>query len=247
MPKTSTFKALQNMMKPYEGPQHTVVGFSLRDSVSELRHTGVKPAHGPVGDWIFEIGSITKVRSAILLCVLIEEGVVNPKAPLSEMSRDLSAVPEWITAESLTTHTSGLPNFYLPNWKVVFSQLQQNPYASFSRSDLLLWLQNWSGKDPGPKRRFAYSNLGVGLLGEAMAIKTGISFPDLLAQKVTGPLGLADTTARLEAEQHDRFVHPKTPRERTLYLGHLTLWPALAVCALLLMICRAFPQRFFRH
>lgn len=212
VPETSTREALRNMMKPYEGPNHAVVGFSLRDCASEVLQTATTPANAPAGDWIFEIGSITKVFTAILLCVLIEEGIVDPKAPLSEMSPDLCAVPNWITPESLTTHTSGLPNFYLPLWRVLFSTLQRDPYASFSRSDLLSWLQNWAGKDPGTKRRHAYSNLGVGLLGEAMAMKTGVSFPDLLAQKVTGPLGLGDTTARLSAEQTGRFMQPRNTK-----------------------------------
>lgn len=207
-PGTSTSEALRNMMKPYEEPNHTVVGFSLRDGASEVLHTATTPAHEPAGDWIFEIGSITKVFTAILLYVLVEEDDLDPQAPLSEMSPDLSTVPMWITPESLTTHTSGLPNFFLPLWRVPFSPLQKDPYASFSRSDLLSWLQNWSGKDPGTKRRHAYSNLGVGLLGEAMAMKTGVSFPDLLARKVTGPLGLGDTTARLSAEQTSRFIQP---------------------------------------
>lgn len=210
VPETSTRDALQNMMKPYHGPNHTVVGFSLRDGAGEVVNAGTKPAKAPAGDWIFEIGSITKLFTAILLCVLIEEGEVDPQAPLSEMSPDLSTVPKWITPESLTTHTSGLPNFYLPLWKVLFSPLQQDPYANFSRSDLLSWFQNWSGKDPGTKRRHAYSNLGVGLLGEAMAMKTGMSFPDLLARKVTGPLGLGDTTARLSAEQISRLMQPRS-------------------------------------
>lgn len=212
VPETSTREALRNMMKPYQGPNHTVVGFSLQDGASEVVHTGTTSANEPAGDWIFEIGSITKVFTASLLCVLIEEGKVDPTAPLSEMSPELSAVPNWITPESLTTHSSGLPNFYLPIWKVLFSPLQQDPYASFSRSDLLSWFQNWSGKDPGTKRRHAYSNLGVGLLGEAMAMKTGMSFSDLLARKVTGPLGLSDTTAKLSAEQISRFMQPRSTK-----------------------------------
>lgn len=210
--ETSSRKALLNMMKPYEGPSHSVVGFSLCDGMGDVIHTGATPANGPAADWIFEIGSITKVFTAILLCILIEEGEVDPKAPLSELSPDLSAVPKWITPESLTTHTSGLPNFHLPLWRVLFSPLQSDPYANFSRADLQSWLQNWSGKDPGTKRRYAYSNLGVGLLGEAMAIKTGMSFSDLLAQKVTGPLGLTNTTSRLTAAQTSGFVQPRNTK-----------------------------------
>ena len=43
-------------------------------------------------------------------------------------------------------------------------------------------------------------------------MKTGVSFPDLLARKVTGPLGLGDTTARLSAEQTSRFMQPRNTK-----------------------------------
>jgi CubicO group peptidase (beta-lactamase class C family) len=44
-----------------------------------------------------EIGSITKVFTAILLCVFVEEGKIDPRAPLSDMSDTFNDVPHRIT------------------------------------------------------------------------------------------------------------------------------------------------------
>ncbi len=59
--------------------------------------------------------------------------------------------------------------------------------------------------------RHAYSNFGVGLLGEAMAILEGQPFAALLTEKVTGPMELQDTTQHLNDSQKNRFAQPKTP------------------------------------
>ena len=48
-----------------------------------------------------------------------------------------------------------------------------------------------------PKPPFEYSNLGYGLLGHALANRSGITYPELLRQEITGPLGLEDTVIAL--------------------------------------------------
>jgi len=205
---------LRTMMRAYEGPQHTVVAFSLQHGETEFIDTG---ATGPTGtqiseisldEMIFEIGSITKVFTAILLCVLTEEGKIDPNAPLCEMSDELAHIPSWITPESLTTHTSALPRLHVPLWKTLTMPRPEDPYAEFSRTDLLAWFSNWPGKPPSSKRRHAYSNFGVGLLGEAMAMCEGKPFVDLLTEKVIAPLGLKDTVDRLDQGQQRRFAQP---------------------------------------
>jgi len=196
------------MMIPYSGPQHTSVAFSLNGSECHVIATGAKQTEAPAENLIFEIGSITKVFTAILLCVLFEEGKIDPFAPLADLSDDLSAVPRWITPISLTSHTSGLPRLHVPIWKALIKPLPDDPYAAFSRHDLLAWLQNWSANAPR-KSRHVYSNLGVGLLGEAMAMKEGKAFPDLLADKVIRPLGLKETGGCLNQDQQRRFVQPR--------------------------------------
>jgi CubicO group peptidase (beta-lactamase class C family) len=106
-------KLIRYMMRPYESPHHSVVAFWLQDGEVTYFQSDTQISEAPHEDRIFEIASITKVFTAILLCRLIEEGKIDPKAPLREMSDVLTDVPDWITPERLTAHTSGLPNYYM--------------------------------------------------------------------------------------------------------------------------------------
>lgn len=200
---------IRRMMKPYGGSQHTVVAFSLRNGTCQCVGSGPNQTDARWEDLIFEIGSITKVFTAILLWVLVHEGKIDPHAPVSEVSDRLSDVPDWITPERLISHTSGLPNIYVPLWKALLRQRPEGPYAGFSRADLLGWFQNWRGKDPGLDLRHGYSNLGVGLLGDAMAMRENKPFSALLAEKVIRPLGMLDTSGDLREDQRTRFMQPR--------------------------------------
>lgn len=206
---------LRSMMRTYEGANHSVVAFVLRNGATEFICSGTSKTDIPCQDIIFEIGSITKVFTAILLSVLIGEGKVDPRAPLREMSEDLAEVPAHLTPERLISHTSGLPNIYMPIWRAAITPMLTGPYADFTRVDLLRWLRNWNGR-PDRVPRHAYSNLGVGLLGEAMAMQAGRSFVDLLCEKVIVPLGLTDTTNRLDRDQQQRFAQPRNTKGRAV-------------------------------
>jgi len=95
---------------------------------------------------IFEIGSITKVFTSILLAVLIEEALIDPNRPINEVSPSLKDVPSGITFKSLATHTSGLPRIHVPIWKAAVSALPEDPYADFTQDDLIAWLRDWKGR-----------------------------------------------------------------------------------------------------
>lgn len=204
---------LRSMMRTYESAHHSVVAFGLRGGVAGFIHSGVPTTDTQPEDVIFEIGSITKVFTAILLCLLVEEGKIDPRAPLAELSDDLADVPGHLTPERLISHTSGLPNIYMPIWRAAITPMPQGPYANFSRDDLLRWLNKWKSR-PNFAPGHAYSNLGVGLLGEAMSMREGQSFVGLLTEKVIAALGLTDTTDRLDEDQQRRFARPKDMKGR---------------------------------
>lgn len=202
---------LRVMMKPYQGSDHSVVGVLLERGEASIIAEGTQYTAVPVGKRIFEIGSITKVFTAVLLYQLVEDGRVDPCRPLNELSDALVDVPRWITPERLISHTSGLPNLYIPLWKALLSPHLEGPYADFSQSDLIDWFRQRNSKFREPKFHHAYSNLGVGLLGEALAMHEQTPFSELLAMKVIRPLGLTDTTQRLDDSQRARFAPPKSP------------------------------------
>ena len=94
----------------------------------------------------------------------------------------------------------------MPVWKVLVKPLPKDPYADFTREDLLSWFRDWTGKAPAQRPKHDYSNLGMGLLGEAMAIQEGRPYLDLLTEKIIAPLGLQDTVQQLREDQKARFA-----------------------------------------
>jgi CubicO group peptidase (beta-lactamase class C family) len=178
---------------------------------AQYRGYGVLDAARPTppdANTLFEIGSITKVFTSILLAKMILDGRVDLDAPIGSLLAELSSAPAWITLRSLATHTSGLPRVPIPFHKLLFLSLD-NPYASFGATELTTWMDGYRPKGP-PKsgRGPSYSNLGVGLLGYALAKVAGSTYDAVLKAEVLDPLGLSDTGIVLSADQQARLATP---------------------------------------
>jgi serine-type D-Ala-D-Ala carboxypeptidase/endopeptidase len=106
-----------------------------------------------------------------------------------------------ITLIDIATQHSGLPrmpdNFHPAD--------PSNPYADYAAANLYAFLAKQTVAKPA-NPGFLYSNLGFGLLGQALAVRSGLSYPELLKQQVTSPLGLKDTIVSLTPEQQARFI-----------------------------------------
>ena len=157
------------------------------------------------GDTIFEIGSITKVFTSLLLADAVERGEVALTDPISNFLPGDLKTPELngrsITLVDLATHTSGLPQvFGNPN-----TEDADNPYIGYSVDQLYQLLSTFQlRRDIGS--RFEYSNLGSGLLGHVLSQRSGTNYEALLQQRVTGPLGLRDTQITVSAEMSTRLA-----------------------------------------
>lgn len=153
---------------------------------------------------LFEIGSITKVFTALSLVRLQEQGKLKLSDKLQSLLPDV-LVPKGsnreITLEDLASQVSGLPR--LPdNLKPADIN---NPYADYSQGQLWSFLTAY--KLPRPVgSEYEYSNLGVGLLGDALSYKTGQSYEKLVQSLVIQPLKLKDTGINLSPEQFKRFA-----------------------------------------
>lgn len=155
-------------------------------------------------DSIFEIASISKTFTGLLLAQMVVEGKVRLDEPVRELlPSGTVSKPQGseITLLDLATHHSGLPG--MPD---NFSPADtHNPYADYHAANLYAYLaKRGVGKRGHPG--FTYSNLGVGLLGQALANRTGTTYPKLLQQEIAGPLEMNDTTVVLSREQRERFI-----------------------------------------
>jgi serine-type D-Ala-D-Ala carboxypeptidase/endopeptidase len=157
------------------------------------------------GATLFEIGSVTKVFTGILLAEMAERGELRLDQPVSTLLPSDVTVPmragRQITLIDLATHLSGLPR--MPS--NFGGTGHANPYAAYTAERLYAFLNGHElDRDPGAK--FEYSNLGVGLLGHALSTSSGAGYEDLLAQRVLEPLGLRSTRITLDEALEARLA-----------------------------------------
>ncbi len=155
-------------------------------------------------DSLFEIGSISKTFTGLILARMAAEGKVRFDEPVRELlPPGTVAKPEGpeITLLDLATHHSGLPRMPA-NFRPAD---RTNPYADYGPRQLYAFLRS-HGVARSADTGFQYSNLGLGLLGQALAVRAGTTYPDLLREEVTGPLAMNDTVVKLSAEQQSRFL-----------------------------------------
>jgi CubicO group peptidase (beta-lactamase class C family) len=155
----------------------------------------------PTPQTSFELGSVTKTMTGMLLADAVRRGEMQLDAPVSEYLRELAGTPAGTaTLEQLATHHSGLPSLPsdLPTSSVLALWGNANPYA-MSVEQLLQLTQDTPLGTPGS---FAYSNLGMSLLGHAEARAAGAAdWPALARQRLLVPLGMTNTTFVTAANQ----------------------------------------------
>jgi serine-type D-Ala-D-Ala carboxypeptidase/endopeptidase len=147
-------------------------------------------------DSVFEIGSITKVFTAILLADMVDRGEVHYDDPVSLYLPSSVRVPERngrkITLVDLSTQSSGLPR--MPG--NMRPRDPANPYADYTSEQLFEFLNRYElTRDIGAQ--YEYSNLGVALLGQALARKAGKSYEALVQERIVKPLRMEHTGVTL--------------------------------------------------
>jgi D-alanyl-D-alanine-carboxypeptidase/D-alanyl-D-alanine-endopeptidase len=168
----------------------------------------------PDGNTIYEIGSITKTFTAILLADMVIKGQVHLDDPISKFLPKSVKSPvrngKEITLLDLTTQTSGLPR--MPdNFN---PKTPENPYVDYTVEQMYAFLSNYTlTRDIGS--RYEYSNYGVGLLGHILSLIAGTDYETLLKQRICEPLKMNSTfitlTSKLKnnlATGHNEFGMP---------------------------------------
>lgn len=174
-----------------------VLGVMEADGTSRIVSYGSPgPDAEPLGpSTVFEIGSITKVFTATVLATMAARDEVSLDAPVGQYLPPDLAPPERngvaITLANLSEQNSGLPQLpanFAPRDAA-------NPWVDYSVDDLSRYFSALTlARTPG--ERFEYTNLGVGLLGMALSRRAGMSYEELVAERILRPLGMASTGIR---------------------------------------------------
>lgn len=150
------------------------------------------------GRTVFEIGSITKAFTGILLADMVARGEVSLSDPVSDYLPDGVTVPSRgreITLLDLAAHRSGLPR--LPG--NMSPADTANPYADYTVGQMYEFLSGHElRRDVGSE--YEYSNLGAGLLGHVLTRAAGASYEDLVRERILEPLGMNMTGITLDGE-----------------------------------------------
>jgi CubicO group peptidase (beta-lactamase class C family) len=157
---------------------------------------------------LYEIGSVSKIFTSLLLAEAVVRGEVTLDMPIADLLPGEVALPDGagarITLRMLATHTSGLPRI-----PADLAAAGSNPYAGYGEREL--WASLRAVKlDFEPGTKASYSNFAVGLLGTLLARKAGLSYEQLLTRRITQPLGMTETVVSVTAMGKSHFAPPFT-------------------------------------
>ena len=180
-----------------------------------LRRSGQKPSPST----LFQIGSITKTFTGVLLAVFVERGIVQLDDPLQKYMPSGIQAPSYngrqIQLVDLATHTSGLPRN---------APMRQRQYELSLEAMYKLLNEAKLGSEPGQK--YLYSNWASALLAEALVRASNAKdYQALLEREVLAKLGMGETMLRPSADEEARVAQGYA-KDGYPAAWNMTTWPA---------------------
>lgn len=204
---------VDRVARPYIQQKHTV-GLSIaviqHDVIHRYNYGEVRRGSGKLPDpatTLFEIGSVTKTFTALLLAREVINGRMNLKDPISrylpDSIPDLQYQGKAITLQQLSNHTSGFPRLPANIFGSVVDRA--DPYFNYDENLLYSFLMTYQlTSEPGTN--FLYSNYAAGLLGSLIARKSQRTFENLILEEICRPLQMNDTKITLSKKDSARFA-----------------------------------------
>lgn len=154
---------------------------------------------------IYEIGSISKTFTGILLAQMALEGKLKTDDAAQNYLPMSVKLPmrdgKQITLGHLSDHTSGIsrmPNNFAPKDPA-------NPYADYTVEQMYAFLNSYTlTRDIGSA--YEYSNLAAGLLGHILSLKAGTSYEALMTNKIALPLGMKVTKITFDQQMKQNLA-----------------------------------------
>ncbi len=190
-------KSIQERLENGHSPS-IVVGIIDKDGPRYYAFGNKTIYGGPVNEHtIYEIGSISKTFTGILLAQMATDGKLKTDDPVQQYLPASVTLPERngrkITLGNLSDHTSALPR--LPG--NMNPADPANPYADYTIEQLYTFLKSCElTRDIGST--YEYSNLAQGLLGHVLALKAKQPYEALMIDRIAAPLGMKETKIALD-------------------------------------------------
>jgi CubicO group peptidase (beta-lactamase class C family) len=191
-------KEVEAVVRPYIQKSNTVglsIGILKDGQITTYNYGETVRGNNelPTPNTIFEIGSITKTFTSVLLAYYVNEGKVKLTDPIIKYLPDSVAknpALKQVTLQSLSNHTSGLAR--VPDNLDFNATDALNPYKNYNKQLLFSYLKTCK-LNSQPGERYDYSNLGVGLLGTILSHVSGKTFEQMVAELICKPLNMQST------------------------------------------------------
>jgi len=187
--------------------QSLFVGIIDENDVEYYYYGDMAKGENPIDEnTLFEIGSVTKVFTTMILADMVEKGEVNLNDPIEKFLPEDVSTPSkngrTITLFDLATHSSGLPRmpdgFPITDMDEQFQYDREEMYDSLSKVEL--------SREIGSQ--YEYSNFGFFLLGHILSLQAGQSYEELLQERVLDKFGMDSTCVKQCDDLRDRFANP---------------------------------------
>lgn len=161
----------------------------------------------PDENTLFELASAGKTFTALVLADMVRKGEIDLADPIEKFLPERVKTPKYegrnIQLVDLATQSSGLPSL-TENFKPT---KPLNPYADFTVEGMYEGLGMVKIESPIGKT-YAYSNLGFGLLGHILALKSEAKYEDVVIARICDPLGMDSTRMTLDDSLKSRIAMP---------------------------------------
>ena len=187
--------------------QALFVGIIDGDDVDYYYYGDTAKDENPIDEnTLFEIGSVTKVFTTLLLADMIEKGEISLDDPIDRfLPKDVTTPSKngkKITILDLATHTSGLPRF--PD---DFPILDSDAMYEYDQDEMYDYLSSVEiSREIGSQ--YEYSNMGVALLGHIISLHAGQSYEELVKERILDKFGMESTCIKQCDGLRDKFAKP---------------------------------------
>jgi CubicO group peptidase (beta-lactamase class C family) len=162
-----------------------------RVSIATIDGTTVTYAHfGANSDTVYEIGSVTKTFTALLLADAIARGEVTADTHVGDLLSLAGSSVADVTLAELASHRSGLPRGALTIKEDLLLLIRRDPYVQ-DVDEVIAQARAVTLRNRGT---FSYSNLGVALLGQALASASTMDYARLVQERIFRPLGMTTSS-----------------------------------------------------
>ena len=166
---------------------------------------------------IYQLGSVTKMFTGHLLAKLIHMKTISLDDTLAGFFPSSVDFPESPSGQKITIREIATHSAEFPRYPENLDRNDPEPIKGYSKEDLIKGIE-MVDIDTAIGARYHYSNFGYGVLGTAIANRTGKDLSTLMEEHIFSVYGMNNSSLYLDSRLHHQLAVPYlevAPYQRT--------------------------------